>query len=75
MQAGGQRFESVILHFCGHPESPESPVLPERVPHTFFDMLGKRKAGIANLISIVNDDFTRTAESIQDDDSVDELTS
>ena len=36
MQAGGQRFESVILHsahVCGR---------------TFFDILGKRKARLAN---------------------------
>ena len=53
LQAGGQRFESVILH--------PSSITEEAI----FDILGKRKARLANRSK---DDFTRTAESIRNDD-------
>ena len=36
--------------------------------YTIFDILGKRKARLANRSK---DDFTRTAESIRNDDRVD----
>ena len=67
LQAGGQRFESVILHSRGRMSGVCRP--PRG---SIIDMLGKkRKARLANQVDkgmrILDDDFTSTAESIRDD--------